>query len=161
MEEMKKDAITFRFLTEPSDVNFGGKVHGGTVMKWIDQAGYSCAVNWSSSYCVTVYVGGIRFLKPIFIGDIAEVHARIIYTGSTSMHIAINIQSLNPQKQTTNHTTSCIIIFVAVDDEGKSRQVPPWEPSTEEDVRLNNYAKELIVKRKEIADVMDKFYIQP
>ena len=53
---------TLRFLAEPTDMNFGGKVHGGAVMKWIDQAGYACAVGWSGHYCVTLYVGGIRFL---------------------------------------------------------------------------------------------------
>jgi acyl-CoA hydrolase len=47
-------SITLRFLAEPTDVNFGGKVHGGAVMKWIDQAGYACAVGWSGYYCVTV-----------------------------------------------------------------------------------------------------------
>src|SRR4051812_228729 len=51
--------VTFRFLTEPTDVNFGGKVHGGMVMKWIDQAGYAAAVGWSGRYCVTVAVGGV------------------------------------------------------------------------------------------------------
>ena len=45
--------VTFRFLAEPTDVNFGGKVHGGMVMKWIDQAGYAAAVSWSGRYCVT------------------------------------------------------------------------------------------------------------
>ena len=58
--------ITLRFLAEPGDVNFGGKVHGGAVMKWIDQAGYACAVSWSGYYCVTVSVGGIRFLRKLF-----------------------------------------------------------------------------------------------
>ena len=62
--------ITMRFLAEPMDVNFGGKVHGGAVMKWIDQAGYACAVGWSGLYCVTLYVGGdtkrqfLRILRP-------------------------------------------------------------------------------------------------
>ena len=56
-------AITLRFLAEPTDVNFGGKVHGGADMKWIDQAGYACAVGWSGYYCVTVYIGGISFLS--------------------------------------------------------------------------------------------------
>ena len=51
--------ITMRFLAEPMDVNFGGKVHGGAVMKWIDQAGYACAVGWSGLYCVTLYVGEV------------------------------------------------------------------------------------------------------
>ena len=62
-------SITLRFLAEPSTVNFGGKVHGGTVMKWIDEAGYACATSWAKRYCVTVSVGSIRFQKPIRIGD--------------------------------------------------------------------------------------------
>ena len=66
-------AVTLRFLAEPTDVNFGGKVHGGAAMKWIDQAAYACASAWSKNYCVTVYVGGIRFLAPIKIGDLVEI----------------------------------------------------------------------------------------
>ncbi|HET6552306.1 MAG TPA: hotdog domain-containing protein, partial [Dyella sp.] len=61
----KQHEVNFRFLAQPTDVNFGGKVHGGMVMKWIDQAGYACAVGWSGKYCVTVAVGGIRFVQPI------------------------------------------------------------------------------------------------
>ena len=76
---------TFRFLAQPSDVNFGGKVHGGMVMKWIDQAGYAAAVGWSGQYCVTVAVGGIQFVKPILIGDIVVVRCKLIRTGSSSM----------------------------------------------------------------------------
>jgi acyl-CoA hydrolase len=56
-----QDKMTFQFVSEPGDVNFGGKVHGGAVMKWIDQAAYATASSWSEGYCVTVYVGGIRF----------------------------------------------------------------------------------------------------
>ena len=81
--------ITLRFLAEPSTVNFGGKVHGGTVMKWIDEAGYACATSWSKRYCVTVYVGGIRFHRPIMIGDLVEVEARLAYTGHTSMNLSL------------------------------------------------------------------------
>ena len=54
--------VTFRFLAQPTDVNFGGKVHGGMAMKWIDQAGYACAVGWSGAYCVTASVSGIQFV---------------------------------------------------------------------------------------------------
>ena len=75
--------ITLRFLAEPSTVNFGGKVHGGTVMKWIDEAGYACATSWAKRYCVTVYVGGIRFHRPIMIGDLVEVEARLACTGKS------------------------------------------------------------------------------
>lgn len=72
---MENNKVTFQFISEPSDVNFGGKVHGGAVMKWIDQAAYTCARTWSGTYCVTVYVGGIRFIKPVSIGDIVKVDA--------------------------------------------------------------------------------------
>jgi len=58
-------SITLRFLAEPNTVNFGGKVHGGTVMKWIDEAGYACATSWAKRYCVTAFIGGIRFHHPI------------------------------------------------------------------------------------------------
>ena len=85
--------VTLRFLAQPADVNFGGKVHGGTVMKWIDQAGYACAVGWSGHYCVTAYVGGIRFVRPIVIGHLVEVGARVVYTGRTSMHIELQVRS--------------------------------------------------------------------
>ena len=52
---MPQREITLRFLAEPTSVNFGGKVHGGAVMKWIDEAGYACAAGWSGRYCVTIY----------------------------------------------------------------------------------------------------------
>ena len=96
MPERRRE-VTLRFLAEPTDINFGGKVHGGTVMKWIDQAGYACAVGWSGQYCVTVYVGGIRFYKPILIGHVVEVRARVVYTGRTSMHVAVDVRSGDPR----------------------------------------------------------------
>ena len=71
----QQHATTLRFLAEPAHVNFGGKVHGGAVMKWIDQAGYACAARWSGSYCVTAYVGGIQFMRPIQVGELVEVRA--------------------------------------------------------------------------------------
>src|SRR5262245_35615860 len=111
--------VTLRFLAEPGDVNFGGKVHGGAVMKWIDQAGYACAVGWSSRYCVTVYVGGIRFLRPIFIGNMVEVRARLIHTGKSSMHIAADVFAIDLRGESATKATHCIIVFAAVDEQGK------------------------------------------
>ena len=61
--------LTLRFLAEPADVNFGGKVHGGAVMKWIDLCAYGCAAGWSGKYCITAYVGGMHFVKPILVGS--------------------------------------------------------------------------------------------
>jgi uncharacterized protein (TIGR00369 family) len=144
--------ITLRFLAEPTDVNFGGKVHGGAVMKWIDQAGYACAVGWSGYYCVTVYIGGIRFYKPIFIGQVVEVKAEVIHTGKTSMHIAVDVSATDPRTGACKRTTRCIIVFVAVDGGGDSVPVPAWAPLTEEDKRAQQYAIRMAALRSEQED---------
>jgi acyl-CoA hydrolase len=155
---MKKNEVTFRFLSEPGDVNFGGKVHGGAVMKWIDQTAYTCAVNWSSQYCVTVYVGGIRFVNPILIGDIVEVRARILYTGRSSMHIGVDIMAINPKTKVDTKATHCVIVFAAVDENGKTVPVPEWIPKTDEQKTLYHYAVRLSDMRKEINEEMRSYF---
>src|SRR3546814_16805603 len=88
--------LEFRFLAEPTDVNYGGKVHGGVVMKWIDQVGYAAAVGWSGRYSVTVAVGGIRFVAPLRISDLVTVSAKLVYTGTTSKHFAVDVKAGDP-----------------------------------------------------------------
>ncbi len=153
--------ITLRFLAEPSDVNFGGKVYGGSVMKWIDLAGYSCAVGWSGQYCVTVYVGGIRFYKPVMIGNLVEVHARLIHTGKTSMHIAVDVQAGDPKDRCFTRTTHCIIIFVAIDENSRPTAVPSWVPQSEEDIAMERYALKLMDLRKGIEEEMRPHIFPP
>jgi acyl-CoA hydrolase len=155
---MSSKSLELRFLAEPMDVNFGGKVHGGMVMKWIDQGGFACAVNWCGGYAVTVYVGGIRFFKPIHIGNLVEVRSRLIHTGKTSMHIAVDVYSKKPEDQDYVHNTHCIIIFVGVDKDNKPVQVPPFQPETEEEVKLQLYAIKLMELRKNIEEEMQSFY---
>jgi len=135
--------VILRFLAEPTDVNFGGKVHGGNLMRWIDQAGYACACGWSASYCVTAYVGGIAFEKPVAIGDLVEVRARIALTGNTSMHIAVDVFSRGLRNADWKRTTHCLIVFVAVDETGRPRAIPAWLPATDEDRLLADYAREM------------------
>jgi acyl-CoA hydrolase len=156
MSKQTRD-ITLRFLAEPTDINFGGKAHGGAVMKWIDQAGYACAAGWSGQYCVTVYVGGIRFYKPVLIGNMVEVHARVIYTGRTSLHIAVDVSASDPKEGEYSKTTHCIIIFVAIDAQGQLIPVTPWVPETEEDRKLEQYAIKLMELRKGIDEEMSAY----
>ena len=133
--------ITLRFLAEPSTVNFGGKVHGGTVMKWIDEAGYACATRWAKRYCVTVSVGSIRFQKPIMIGDLVEVEARLAYTGKTSMNISVEVRAGDMKAGQMEKITECVVVFVAVDLDGKALPIDAWRPETPGDVALAQYVK--------------------
>jgi acyl-CoA hydrolase len=149
--------ITLRFLAEPGDVNFGGKVHGGAVMKWIDQAGYACAVSWSGHYCVTVYAGGIRFLHPILIGHLVEVTARVMHTGRTSMHIELQVCAGDPRGGGLTETTRCTMVFVAVSSTGGSALVHKWVPVTAEDVALEASA----LKQMELRQAMEAALVAP
>lgn len=134
-------SITLRFLAEPNTVNFGGKVHGGTVMKWIDEAGYACATRWAKRYCVTVSVGTIRFQRPIMIGDLVEVEARLAYTGRTSMNIAVEVRAGDMKTGQMQVITECVVVFVAVDPAGNTIAVEPWLPETPGDVALAQQVK--------------------
>ncbi|MEO8024706.1 acyl-CoA thioesterase [Polaromonas sp.] len=134
-------SITLRFLAEPNTINFGGKVHGGTVMKWIDEAGYACATRWTKRYCVTVSVGSIRFQRPIMIGDLVEVQARLAYTGSTSMNISVEVRAGDMKTGEMEVITECVVVFVAVDPNGKTIPVETWLPETPGDIALAQNVK--------------------
>ncbi|MHA7177788.1 acyl-CoA thioesterase [Arthrobacter sp. Sr24] len=138
------ERVVLRFLAAPTDVNWGGKVHGGIVMKWIDEAAYLCATRFCGADTVAVFSGGIRFYRPLLIGHVVEVEARLIYTGSKGMHIAIHVRSGDPKAREMNLTTYCLSVMVTRDHAGNSVPVPPWIPVSEEDKRLHAHAKDLL-----------------
>ena len=156
MAQIGKREISLRFLAEPSDVNFGGKVHGGMVMKWIDQAGYACAVAWSGAYCVTASVSGIQFVKPILIGDLVTVRARLIHTGRSSMHMAVDVLARDLRKDEHRLATSCVMVFVALDaPDGKPTPVATWEPRDDHERQLQEQAMRLMNLSKEMEQLVD------
>lgn len=152
--------LTLRFLAEPADVNYGGNVHGGVVMKWIDQAGYAAAVGWSGHYSVTIAVGGIRFVAPIRISDLVTVSTKLVYTGTSSMHFAVDVRARDPMQDPTQERlcTHCMIVFAALDQaEGKPIAVPAWAPRDEEDRRLAEYARKVMELSKGIELTVARF----
>jgi acyl-CoA hydrolase len=96
-------------------------------------------------------VGGIRFLRPIMIGHVVEVSARIIHTGRTSMHIALNVRAGDLREGGLSDTTHCTMVFVAVSSTGGPVPVHAWVPETAEDVALENYA----LKQMELRQAME------
>jgi acyl-CoA hydrolase len=148
--------LNLRFLAEPSDVNYGGKVHGGAVMKWIDQAGYTCAAGWTGSYCVTVYLGGLHFLGPVRVGELVELRALVIRTGRTSLDIAIDVYAGDPISPARRRTGHCVFVFVALDDDGRPSAVTPRTADSENDRALEWYAARLGVLRKQMDVEMER-----
>lgn len=148
------DRITLRFLASPTDETRDGKsIQAGRVLEWIDQAGYACAAGYSGRYCVTAYVGNVRFSRPIRPGELVEATAQIIHTGRSSMHVLVSVESANPREGRFTLATHCLLVFVAMDDERRPVEVPPWRPRTSEDERLSSGAIERIAARKEIHEL--------
>jgi acyl-CoA hydrolase len=149
------DRITLRFLASPQDSTVGGDiVAAGSVLEWIDKAGYACAVGWSAGYCVTAYVGNVHFTRPIAAGNLVQAHARVIHTGRSSMQVLVEIEAAEVQTRAYARTTHCILVFVAVDGDGRPREVPTWSPRTDDDRRLNENAAGRLEARREIRDAM-------
>jgi 4-hydroxybenzoyl-CoA thioesterase len=148
---------TLRFLAAPTDVNWGGKVHGGVVMRWIDEAAHVVATRWTDNQrTVAVYSGGIRFYRPLLIGDLVEVEARLVHTGNSSMHISVHVRSGDPRKSALPVSTHCLTVFVALDEEGRATACPTWIPATDEDVALNAHALDLVRKREAVDRVYQR-----
>ena len=122
--------ITLRFLAAPTDAGQSGSVSAGRVLEWIDKAGYAAAAGWSGTYCVTAYVGNVRFTRPVEVGDLVEATARVVHTGRSSMHVTVDVASGPPRTRELAPATRCLMVFVAVDVEGRSTPVPVFTPST-------------------------------
>lgn len=134
--------LVTRFLSNPTDVNWGGKVHGGTAMEWIDEAGTACTMEWAAGHTVAVYAGGIRFYQPISIGDLIEVDARMMRTDKRSMQMSIHVRAGDAHRgraelETAIHAT---VTYLAIDVDGQPLPARQFVPVTEEDKRLAEHA---------------------
>lgn len=145
---------TLRFLAAPTTVNWGGNVHGGVVMQWIDESATLVGERWNGGPAVAVYAGGVRFHRPLHIGDLVEVHGRLIHTGTSSMHVAVRVHSGDPRTGEMHLTTECTMVLVGLDDDGHKHAVPSWRPVLPEDVALDEHAVKLVGIRKRLLRVV-------
>ena len=143
--------LTNRFLAKPTDVNWGGNVHGGTAMVWIDEAASACTMQWTGERTVAVYAGGIRFYRPIQIGDLVEVDARLVRTDNRSMSVMVHLRAGDPRKGKDNLPVAihASFTYVATDIDGVPLAARQFTPVTNEDKRLEAHASKLRELRAE------------
>jgi len=99
---------------------------------------------------VTAHVGEISFYTPVKVGSMVELNAKVIHTGKTSMHIAVRVSSCDLRECQMTGAIRRVLIFVALDDNGKPTAIPPWIPETKDDIALETYAKHLVELRQKI-----------
>ena len=125
--------LTMTVLMTPDMANFAGNVHGGTILKFLDQVAYACASRYASSYVVTMSVDQVTFRQPIHVGELVSFLACVNHTGTSSMEIGIKVVAENIRTQDIRHVNSCYFTMVAVDDARKPVAVPPLRPFSPEE----------------------------
>ena len=127
--------LSMTVLMSPDMANFAGNVHGGAILKLLDQAAYACAARYAGRYVVTLSVDQVTFLQPIHVGELVTLLASVNYTGRSSMEIGIKVITENIREQVVRHANSCFFTMVAVGDDGKPAAVAPLEPMTPDQKR--------------------------
>jgi uncharacterized protein (TIGR00369 family) len=122
------------------DANLAGNVHGGVVMKLIDNTAGIVAVRHSQLNVVTASLDRLDFHKPVFIGDLLRLKASINHVGRTSMEIGVRVEAENVFTGEVRHTATAYLTFVVLDKDGKPTTVPPIIFETDEDKRRNREA---------------------
>jgi acyl-CoA hydrolase len=133
--------LTMTVLMTPDMANFSGNVHGGTVLKLLDQVAYACASRYCGRYVVTLSVDQVTFREPIHVGELVTFLACVNYTGTTSMEVGIKVVAEDIQKQTVRHANSCFFTMVATGDDRKPVAVPALLPVTPDQQRRFQAAK--------------------
>ena len=122
--------LTMTVLMTPDMANFSGNVHGGAVLKLLDQVAYACASRYAGRYVVTLSVDQVMFRLPIHVGELVTFLASVNHTGTSSMEIGIKVLTENVRTQVVRHANSCFFTMVALDDDRKPVAVPPLVPAT-------------------------------
>lgn len=127
-------------LMTPDTANFAGNVHGGTILKLLDEVAYACASRYAGCYVVTLNVENVTFREPIHVGELVTFLASVNLTGRTSMEIGIKVLAENIRTQDMRHVNSCFFTMVAVDDSRQPVVVPSLVPTTPDEVRRHRAA---------------------
>ena len=128
---------TLSLLMDQSHVNLLGNVHGGVIMRLVDSTAGAVAQRHSGGMAVTAAMDEMAFLRPVYVGDIVRTVGQVNWAGRTSMEIGVRVESepWNQAGQEPKHVASAYLVFVAIDDDGRPRDIPPLAPETEQEHR--------------------------
>ena len=143
--------LSMTLLMTPDMANFSGNVHGGAILKLLDQVAYACASRYAGRYVVTLSVDQVTFLQPIHVGELVTFLSSVNFTGRTSMEIGVKVVTENIRDRVVRHANSCFFTMVAVDDEGRPADVPPLTTVTPVQRRRHHAAQLRRELRREFA----------
>lgn len=120
----------------PEFANALGNVHGGTIMKLVDEAGAICAMRHAQRPCVTIAIDSMTFRQPVHVGELLVCDARVTYVGRTSIEVSVQVHAEKIITGETTHTNSAFLVYVALGDDGRPAEVPRLVLTSDEDRAL-------------------------
>jgi uncharacterized protein (TIGR00369 family) len=130
-KKISESRVMLAQLMQPEHANNLGNVHGGWIMKLVDEAGALACMRHAQQRVVTVAVDQMNFRQPIRLGDLVTLTAEVSYVGRTSMEAEVCVEAENPISGIRTHTNTAYLVYVALDDYGRAVPVPPLLPETE------------------------------
>lgn len=140
-KNVRDSRISIAQLMEPEHANNLGNVHGGWIMKLVDEAGALVCMRHSQRRAVTVAINSMVFHNPIKIGDLVILNAELTFVGSSSMEVEVKVQAENPFTGERTHTNTAYLVYVALDDNGKPATVPSLIAETDDEKNKLEEAK--------------------
>ncbi|MCX6082450.1 MAG: acyl-CoA thioesterase [Chloroflexi bacterium] len=138
---IKHSRINLSQLMQPEHANNLGNVHGGWIMKLVDECGALACMRHAQRRVVTVAVDSMTFRQPIKIGDLVTLTAEVTYTGHTSMEAEVRVEAENPITGVRTHTNNAYLVYVALDDDGQPVAVPQILAETPDELHRLETAK--------------------
>lgn len=148
--DLPSHQLSMTVLMTPDTANFSGKVHGGAILKLLDQVAYACASRYAGRYVVTLSVDQVMFRQPIQVGELVTFLGSINHTGTSSMEVGIKVIAEDIRTQAVRHVNSCFFTMIAVGDDGRPVPVPPLVPVTEDQKRRHAAAEARRAMRREL-----------
>lgn len=127
--------VTLHHFMLPQHANPLGNVHGGVIMKLVDEAAGLCAMRHAQRPAVTIAIDSMTFHSPVRVGEVVSLHASLNWVGHTSMEVGVRVVAENPLTGECTHTNSAYLVFVAIGDDGRPVQVPALIVETDEERR--------------------------
>ncbi len=131
-KRISESRFTLSALMGPQEANMLGNVHGGVIMKMVDEAGALVAMRHAGNPVVTIVVDSMTFMKPILVGHLVMCNAELTYVGHTSMEVRVEVVTEDPLRGEPRTTNIAYLVYVAIDAEGHPTAVPELEFETEE-----------------------------
>lgn len=138
---VSQSRVQMHQLMLPEHANAYGNVHGGEIVKTVDEAGGIAAMRHAQRPCVTIAIDEMSFVSPVHVGHLLSCDASINWVGRSSIEVGVKVHAENPITGEVLHTNSAYLVYVAIDDEGRPTEVPPLILETDEDKRRNEEAK--------------------